>query len=161
VLSRGPAPDDGSVLVLIIGYTAIAAVLIVVGVDVSAVFLAQRTLASSADSAALSAAQGVDITAVYDGPGLRCAHDLPLDPTRAEQLAAASVAGDRADLGRSFTSLADRTEVIGGTVSVTLSGSVAVPFGKVLSWLDPADRDGTVSMTASATARSPVTGGDC
>jgi Putative Flp pilus-assembly TadE/G-like len=133
MLTRRPSADDGSIMVLIIGYTVIAAVLIVVGVDVSKVFLAQRALASAADSAALAAAQGVNTRVVYDGPGLQCGQPLPLGQGRAADLAAGSVTDARPDLDRSFASLADpQTSVDGGTVSVALSGEVAVPLTKVL-----------------------------
>jgi Putative Flp pilus-assembly TadE/G-like len=151
--------DDGSILVLIIGYTAIAAVLIVVGIDVSKVFLAQRALASTADSAALAAAQGVDTHAVYDGPGLRCGAPLPLDQQRAADLAGMAVAGQAGSLRHTFASLAPpETSVGGGTASVELSGEVAVPFGRVLAWLDPSHPGGTVRVTETSRARSPVAG---
>lgn len=159
MLTPRASVDDGSIMVLIIGYTTIAAVLIVVGVDVSKVFLAQRALASAADSAALAAAEGVDTHAVYSGPGLQCGQPLPLDQGRAAALAAGSVAADSPDLGRSFASLADpRTAVDGGTVSVALTGEVAVPFGRVLGWLDPSRSDGLVRVSETSHARSPVAG---
>jgi hypothetical protein len=151
--------DDGSITVLIIGYVAIAAVLMTVGVDVSKVFLAQRALAAAADSAALAAAQGVDTQAVYDGPGPTCGQPLPLDPARAAGLAAGSVAADRPDLDRTFVSVSGpRTTVSGGTASVGLTAAVAVPFGRVLGWLDPSHRDGEVGVSETSHARSPVGG---
>jgi type II secretory pathway component PulM len=153
------ANDDGSIMVLIIGYTAIVAVLMTVGVDVSKVFLAQRALASAADSAALAAAQGVDTQAVYDGRGPQCRQPLPLDSARSAALAAGSVAADRAGLDQTFASVSDpQTAVSGGTVSVALSGQVAVPFGRVLGWLDPSHRDGEVGVSETSHARSPVGG---
>jgi hypothetical protein len=159
---KGRGADDGSILPLIIGYTAIAAVLIVVGVDVSKVFLAQRALGSAADAAVLSAANGVDTHAIYDGAALRCGQPLPLDQDRAAALAAGSVDDERRDLGHTFASLADpQTSVDGGTVSVELSGDVAVPFGRVLSWLDPSRPDGLVHVTETSHARSPVAGDAC
>jgi uncharacterized membrane protein len=154
--------DDGSVMVLIIGYTAIAAVLIVVGIDVSKVFLAQRALASAADAAALAAAQGVDTTAIYAGSGPACGTVLPLAPPRAAELATSSLTDDRADLGRTFASLAQpTTEVADGTVEVTLTGKVAVPFGRVLAWLDPSESSGQVSVTETAHAQSAVNATAC
>lgn len=151
--------DDGSIMVLIIGYVAIAAVLMTVGIVVSKVFLAQRTLAAAADSAALAASQGVDKQAVYDGQGPQCGQPLPLDPARAAALAAASVVADRPDLDHTFASVSDPlTSVADGTVSVTLSGRVAVPFGRVLDWLDPSHRNGEVGVSETSHARSPVGG---
>jgi Putative Flp pilus-assembly TadE/G-like len=154
--------DDGSIMVLIIGYTAIAAVLITVGIDTSKVFLAQRALSAAADSAALAAAQGVDQPAIYAGTGLRCGQPLPLDLQRASDLADDSFSDDRTDLSHTFASLTPpQTSVNGGTVSVGLSGEVAVPFGRVLSWLDPSLPNGLVGVDETSHARSPVAGGTC
>jgi uncharacterized membrane protein len=151
--------DEGSITVLVIGYTAIALVLIVVGVDVSKVFLAQRALSSAADSAALAAAQGVDRAQIYNGAALQCGARLPLDPGRAGTLAAQSLDDARPTLGHSVAELAaPQTAVESGTVSVRLTGAVHVPFGKVLSWLDPSRPDGLVHISETAHARSPVGG---
>jgi uncharacterized membrane protein len=159
---RRPRNDDGSIMVLIIGYTAIAAVLIVVGIDVSKVFLAQRALAAAADSAALSAAQGVDTEAIYAGSGPACGTVLPLAQPHAATLATGSLTGDRDDLDHTFASVAQpRTRVANGTVEVTLTGEVAVPFGRVLSWLDPSDSSGEVRVTETAHAQSAVNDTAC
>jgi hypothetical protein len=154
--------DDGSILPLIIGYTAIAAVLIIVGIDVSKVFLARRALASAADAAVLAADHGVNTRAIYDGGRLRCGRALPLDRASAAELAAGSLADERRELRHTFASLADpRTSIDGGTVSVELSGEVAVPFGRVLAWLDSGRSDGKVHVSETSHARSPVAGGTC
>jgi uncharacterized membrane protein len=159
---RRATGDEGSIMVLIIGYTAIAAVLITVGIDTSKVFLAQRALASAADSAALAAAQGVDRQAIYAGAGLRCGEPLPLDQQHAADLAAGSVNDDATDLSHTFATVAaPETSLDAGTVSVALSGEVAVPFGRVLGWLDPSRPDGLVQVTETSHARSPVAGGTC
>ncbi|HWB66341.1 MAG TPA: pilus assembly protein TadG-related protein [Mycobacteriales bacterium] len=156
--NRRRVDDAGSITPLVIGYTAIAAVLIVVGIDASKVFLARRALAAAADSAALAAAQGVDRGTLYAG-GVRCGMRLPLDGQRAGQLADGSVDDDRHDLRQTFASLATpRTEVRGGTVTVRLAGSVALPFGGVLGRLGIGDRDGSVGVTETAHADSPVAG---
>src|SRR4029079_11288369 len=84
--------DDGSLTLLVIGYTLIAAVLSVVGVDVSKVFLAQRALSSAADAAALAGAQAVDRTAVYID-GADCS-GLPGDPSLRQAAVDASAAED-------------------------------------------------------------------
>lgn len=157
-----PRREEGSILVLVIGYTAIAVVLIVVAVDTSKVFLARRALAAAADAAALAAAQGVDRAAIYAGPGLRCGQPLPLAAEPAADRAERSVSDDRADLRHWFAVLADpRTSLAGATVGVELSGEVTVPFAGVLGWLDPAYRDGRVEVSETSFARSPVAGGDC
>jgi hypothetical protein len=154
--------DRGSITPLIIGYAAIAIALVMIGVDVSKVFLAERALSSAADTAALAAAQGVDVASVYDGPGVRCGRALPLDPRHAQALAADSVAAEAADLRHAVVTLTGpRTTLQGGTVGVALSAQVALPFGRVVGWLDPALPDGRIPIHESAFARSPVAGGAC
>jgi hypothetical protein len=154
--------DAGSIMVLIIGYTTLATVLIIVGVDVSKVFLARRALSAAADSAALAAAQGIDRSAVYGGNGLQCGQPIPLSRGRAADLADQSVRGDAGDLRRTFRSLDDpQIAVAGGTVTVRLSGEVAVPFGRVLTWLDPSRKDDNVHVGETSSAESPVSGGAC
>jgi hypothetical protein len=85
---------------------------------------------------------------------------LPLAPARATELATESVSVASRDLRRTFASLDDpRTSVADGTVDVELSGDVAVPFGRVLAWLDPSRSNGEVHLSEVAHARSPVAGG--
>jgi Putative Flp pilus-assembly TadE/G-like len=157
--ARDRCADDGSIMVLIIGYTAIAAVLITVGVDVSKVFLAQRALRSAVDSAALAAAGGIDTAALYRGAGPQCGRTLPLDATEAGALADDSISASDPDLRQTFASLEHpRTQFEAGGVAVTMSGEVAVPFGRVLGWLDGARSDGLVRVSETSHAQSPVTG---
>jgi hypothetical protein len=154
--------DDGQITLLVIGYVAIALLLIVAGIDASKVFLAQRALSAAADSAALAAAQGVDTHALYTGPGITCGTVLPLDPDRASQLAATALDNDQVSLRNTFVDLGEpQTTITGGDASVQLSGQVAVPFGKVLGWLVPSYPDGRVPVTETAHATSPVAGGGC
>ena len=151
--------EDGSITVLVIGYVAIAAVLIAAGIDVSKVFLAQRALSSAADAAAVAAAEGVDTARIYDGPDLRCGVPLSLDPLVADTLARAHIADSSPDLDRAFTSIDQpRTTVTGSTVTVALRGRVRVPFGHLLSWLGIRESDGSVVVTEQASATSPVAG---
>jgi uncharacterized membrane protein len=149
--------DDGSLSVLVIGYSFIAAVLVVVGVDVSKVFLARRALSSVADAAALTAAQAADRSAIYAGAA-GCGGLLPIDPAGAEQAVDASLADDLADLRQTFQSVQPADiGVANGTVTVHLSGDVKVPFGGVLGLLDPGRGDGLVHVSVSSAAQSPVT----
>lgn len=148
--------DDGSISVLTIGYCAIVVVLLIVGIDASKVFLAQRALSGAADSAALAAAQGIDRAAVYAGPGLGCGSRLPLSTTMASDLAQGSVTNDTPDLRHDFVSVDPaQVGVSDGTASVTLSGEVGIPFGRVLAWLDPSS-GGHVRVSETAHAASPV-----
>jgi hypothetical protein len=149
--------DDGQLTLLVIGYVGIALMLVVVAVDASKVFLARRALAASADAAALNAAQAVDRAAVYDGAMGGCGTLLPLDPVGAEVAVRTSLTDDEQDLRRLFAGLdAARTAVAGGTVTVRLSGDVAVPFGGVVRHLLPGHDDGRVHVTVTAAAESPV-----
>ena len=153
----GRRDDEGQLALLIIGYAVIAAVLVVIGIDVSKVFLARRALASAADAAALAAAQAVDRAAIYSGDAGACGGLLPLDVDRAGRLAEQSVDDEIDGLHQSFAALdPPATGVTGGTVTVQLSGDVAVPFGRVLAWLDPAHGDGRVHVDVNASAQSPV-----
>ena len=149
--------QDGSLTVLVIGYVFIAAVLVVIGVDVSKVFLARRSLSSVADAAALAAAQAADRSAVYAGAA-GCGGVLPIDPDGAEQEVDASVADDLPYLRHSFQAIQPaEVAVTAGTVSVHLSGDVKVPFGGVLGLLSAGRDDGLVRVSVTAAAQSPVT----
>lgn len=151
--------DDGSIVLLVVAYTAIAMLLVVAGIDVSKVFLAQRALSSAADAAAVAGAEGVDTSQIYDGAALRCGGFLPLDPADAAARAQADIADESPDLAHSFASLdVPRTSVTGATVTVTLRGQVHLPFGGLLRWLGITASGGAVPVGASASATSPVAG---
>jgi hypothetical protein len=86
---RSPRGDDGTILILTIGFVVIALLLVFAVVDASAVFLDRRDLASAADGTALAAAQQVDVGAIYaEG----ATGDLPLDPTAVQREVDAYVA---------------------------------------------------------------------
>lgn len=159
MLNSRPARDDeGQLTLLIIGFVAIAAVLVIVGIDASKVFLARRALSSAADAAAVAASQAVDRNAIYAGIGGGCGGLLPLDPDVAAQRAALAVDDQAAGLHSTFTELADpETSVTGDTVAVHLSGRVAMPFGHILAVLVPGHDDGTVQIDATSHAQAPLT----
>ena len=141
---------------LVIGYTFIAAVLVIIGVDVSKVFLAQRALSSVADAAALAAAQSADRDAIYAGVG-GCGEVLPIDASAAADQVDASIEDDLVDLQQTFADVRPPDVVVsGGRVSVHLVGAVKVPFGRVLALLDPQRSDGLVHVSVAAAAESPV-----
>lgn len=154
--------DEGQISLLIIGYAAIALVLVVVGIDASAVFLARRGLASTADAAALDAAQAVDRTAVYSGSIGGCGAPLPIDASAARERVLAVVADASDGLRHVFSALEPAEVTIdGGTVTVRLTGRAKVPFGHLLGLLLPGHADGTVEVDVTAHARSPLTAGTC
>lgn len=151
--------ERGSITLLIIGFTAIAIGLIIAGIDVSKVFLAERALSSAADAAAVDAAQGVDTGRIYDGPDLTCGESLPLDPNRAAAMARDSIAERSPDLARSFKQLDPAGITVDGrTVTVAMRGEVKVPFGRLLEWLGITSDGGAVTVREAAHATSPVTG---
>lgn len=154
---RRRSRDEGQLTLLVIGYTAIAAVLVLAGVDVSKVFLARRALASVADSAALAAAQTVDRAALYAGDAGGCGGLLPIDAAAAADAVAETLDDDADDLRRTFAVVQPpQTSVRNRTVTVHLGGDVAVPFGKVLVLLDPRRPDGRVHVDVVAHAQSPI-----
>lgn len=75
--------DEGSILVLSLGFIVICILALAVVVDASMVFLARRALQSQADGAALAGAQAIDLGTYYaegasarirlDGAGVRAA----------------------------------------------------------------------------------------
>ncbi|MFZ0325180.1 MAG: pilus assembly protein TadG-related protein [Actinomycetes bacterium] len=140
-------PDDGTVLLLVLGLVVIAALLVMVVIDVSELFLARRGLLAAADGAALAGAQAVDEEAVYrDG-----VHgSLPLDRQRVrsavdEYLASSGLTDTVGDLQVQVTSDTN-------TVHVELVGVVRLP---VVNAVTPAAVGG-VEVAASASARSAV-----
>lgn len=57
--------DGGSVMLLVIGAVAVAALMLVIGIDASAAYLQRRALTNLADATALAGAQGIDLDAYY------------------------------------------------------------------------------------------------
>lgn len=75
--------DEGSILVLSLGFIVMCILALAVVVDASTVFMARRALQSQADGAALAGAQAIDLATYYaegasarirlDGAGVRAA----------------------------------------------------------------------------------------
>ncbi len=138
--------DEGSVLVLMLGFAVLAMLLVAVVTDASALYLTRRSLAGSADGAALAAVQELDRAAFYTGePGAA----IPLDPD-----AAAGAVRDyvrRAGLADRYEAF-EVTEVDVGPEVVTVSFRCfrTLPFPGVAG-----GTTGTVLVEATATARAP------
>lgn len=64
-LRRAAADDEGSILILTLGYALLAIAVILVCVDATSLYLAQKRLDSLADAAALAGADG--FTLIVDG----------------------------------------------------------------------------------------------
>jgi hypothetical protein len=135
------AQEDGSVLLLVLGFAGILLTLVAVVADVSAVVLAKRSAASAADGAAVSAAQALDLSAVY-GDGL--GEQLPLDAAEARARVAAYEAHARGQ--QPGLRLVLRLE--GRTAVVTGSRTVRLPFRL--------PGTGPVRVSAVARSRAPV-----
>jgi hypothetical protein len=149
--------ERGQLTLLIIGFCLLAATLVVVGIDVSKVFLARRALSSVADAAALRAAQALDRDVLYAAGAGGCGSTLPLDPAAVSASAGEAVDDDLDDLRQTFVALGPpQTTLTGGTVSVRLDGDVAVPFGRLLGLLLPDHAEGRVHVSVTAAADSPV-----
>jgi hypothetical protein len=148
---RGPLRDQGErgqISVLILGFTLIALMLIIGGVDVTAVQLSRTRLLDTADSAALDAADALDNGSAYSG-GLKTA--VPITDASVAQSAAGYLAAQPRPHGISSWVLASgtgspdgQTAVIRlrGTVDIPIAGSVLAAFG------------GSVQITVESRARS-------
>lgn len=136
--SQEQDPEEGSILVLTLGYAVILLALVLVVVDASAVFLARRSLASACAGASLSAAQSVDAGRVYGG-GVR-GISLPLAGV---QSAVGRYRSQTYPQGSLSGSVRDGdTVVVTGTRRVELPGIALLGIGGV-----------TVRANAEASAR--------
>lgn len=148
VLRRRPAIkcDEGSVLLLVVGLIPVLFLLLAVGVDASTLFIHRRALSSTADAAALAAAQSADLQRFYRGEATA---DLPIDCDAARRKVEAMLTPDRLDAragGAQLESIdCDRT-----TVSVQLRSRAELPFAH-FGGIAP-----TVDVRGHATARSPL-----
>jgi uncharacterized membrane protein len=127
--------DDGTILLLTLGYVVVVLALVAVVVDVSAVFLARRALAADCDGAALAAAQSVDTDMLYRQGSPT--PELPL--ARVQDAVAGYPVGDGVQLSAGLSNGSD----------VTVSGrrTVQLPLVRFLGL-------GSVDVVASATART-------
>ncbi|MEY3734855.1 MAG: hypothetical protein RL347_2214 [Actinomycetota bacterium] len=121
-----PRPrDEGSILVLTLGFIVICILALAVVVDASTVFLARRALQSQADGAALAGAQAIDLGAYYArGASAR----IQLDASGVRAAVDRHVRRDPGE-GR-LTGVSLRDEV----VLVTMTDRVRPPFS---GWLTP------------------------
>ncbi len=143
-MKRRPQGDDGTILLLVLGFAAVLLLLVAVVVDVSAVILAKRGAASAADGAALAAAQQLDLDAVY-ARGLRDA--IPLSPDAVDQVVRTYAArAAQAQRGLQLTAGLDPAQT---TATVTATRELRLPF---TGWLGV----GTVTVTAVAHAQAPL-----
>jgi Flp pilus assembly protein TadG len=145
-VSRRASGEDGTILLLVLGFAALLLVLVAVVTDVSAVILAKRGAASAADGAAIAAAQRLDEDAVYrNGLGV----EIPLSPEEVAQTVAGYAArAAEAQKGLQLTAALDEAQT---TATVTATRELTLPF---TGWLGV----GKVTVTAVAHARAPLAG---
>ncbi|MFL6136732.1 MAG: pilus assembly protein TadG-related protein [Frankiaceae bacterium] len=135
--------DDGTILLLTIGYAIIALALVLGLTDVSVLLLDRRNLQSVADGAALSIAQDVSVDGLYgrrDGDGLGLADRSTLQADAERYVA-------RSDLPDAETVV---VPIGSDTVQVLVRRSARLPFAALL---DALGIGGTQQVEASAHAR--------
>lgn len=122
-----PGGTTGSILLLVVGFAAIALVLSVAVADASALFLAREDLATACDGAALAGAQSLDARTFYrSGAGTA----LPLAASGPHSVAATVAAYAAEDVPASWMLTATTN---GTVVVVTGVRSVELPlFGRVV-----------------------------
>ena len=136
--------DEGTVLLLTIGMSAVLLLLVAVVVDVSKVVLVKRALAS--DGAAVAAAQQPDLARLREPGALE--ERLPLDSGQVAAVVADYAADAAAE--QPGLELVGRVDDADDTVAVVeASRTVRLPFS---GWLGVAD----VQVRATGRARSPV-----
>jgi uncharacterized membrane protein len=141
---RRPRGDDGTILLLVLGFSAVLLVLVAIVADVSAVVLAKRGAASAADGAAIAAAQQLDEAAVYAN-GLDTA--IPLSPDAVQSVV--GTYGARAAESQEGLELSASLDAPQTTATVVATRKVRLPFS---GWLGV----GSVTVTAVAHARAPL-----
>ncbi|MCA1825173.1 MAG: pilus assembly protein TadG-related protein [Frankia sp.] len=134
--------DDGQLTLLVIGFVAIAGLLLAVIVDASAVFLARRNLSSALDGAALAGAQSVDLQRYYAGAAETA---LPLDETAVAEQVHSYVAAHAPDIAL------DEVRVANDGTTVVVAGHVVVRLP-----LAPVLRTRAFTVRAGAAARAPL-----
>jgi hypothetical protein len=135
--------DEGTILVLLLGFTAVLLLMVAVVVNVSSVILAKRALVSAADGAAVAAAQELDLDALYAG-GLGSGR-IPLSRAQVAQ----RVEAYERQVGQEGVDLAGDVSADGTTAIVRAARRVDLPFGRMLGFRP-------VRVEAEARARAPT-----
>ena len=148
--------ERGSVIPLIIGYLLVVSVLLLVVIDATILFLRSRALGTTADGAALAAAQSINEAELYGG-NRHIVRDLPLLEETARAAVVEYLIANDVD-GR-FHALQDPVvSVEGDVVSVGLTARAKLPFVNLF----PEHADGVeVGQTASAVLRCNTESGAC
>ncbi|MCR2809248.1 pilus assembly protein TadG-related protein [Microbacterium sp. zg-B185] len=135
---RGVAGDEGSILILTLGYALLAIMVVLVCVDATSLYLAQKRLDALADAAALAGADG--FTFVVEGEEPKA--ELTSDGVREQAEAVVGELGDDAVV-------VDAGTPDGVSARVTVAGTWRPP---VIALFVP---DG-VALEATATSRTAL-----
>jgi Flp pilus assembly protein TadG len=139
--------EEGSVLILTIGFVVVIMLFVGVVVDSSKLFLTRRALASVADGAALAAAQEVDIAEIYLSSA---GATLPLSPATARADVDSYVRRAAAETGLTDLQVI-AVDIVGQDVQVTIRGRSVLPLISLAT-----DGNAGVLITVSAHARAAV-----
>jgi uncharacterized membrane protein len=148
VLASCPDRERGQISILILGFTVVALMLVVGGVDVTAVQLARARLLDAADGAALDAADSLDEPGAY-GRGFNDA--VPLTDATVRQAAAGYLVAQPRPTGVSSWGLVTGTGAPDGqTAVVRLQGEATIPL--LASVVEAVG--GSVTITVESRARA-------
>jgi hypothetical protein len=141
--------ERGQISLLIIGFTIVALMLIIGGVDVTAVHLARARLLDAADAAALDASDALDNGSAYQGGLRQSAVSITDDSVR--RSASEYLAVEPLPHGISSWSLTDGTGSPDGQMAVILlRGTADIPIGASVV----AAFGGSVNIMVESRARS-------
>jgi len=130
--ARQPRTDDGRVMLLIAGLFGVLAMLILGGVNVTAIQLARMQVLDAADAAAADSADAVDASSLY-GAGI--GSDLELSDQSVQRTAGSSLARQRVPAHVLGWRVTDGTGAQDGRTAVVRVTAVVHPpvLGGVLS----------------------------
>lgn len=137
--------ERGSVTTLVIGMIPVLLGLVVILTDLSVLYIHKRSLAATADSAAVAGAQSVDLETFYTSSPSR----LPLDCTASRRAITRQVTASKVDKRTPRISVVSTT-CDGSTVGVQLRSQATLPFSQHFG-VRP-----QVQVAGSARARSPL-----
>ncbi len=136
--------DDGTVMVLALAGALLVLAVVLVLTDTSSLFMRRAALLTVADSAAIAAANAIDVPSLYD-TGINAS--LPLDPVQAQALAEVYVQGVE-DARLSDVRL-DSVVVSSDEVAVIVSAAVPSPLSGITGTR-------TMRIRARASASAPT-----
>lgn len=144
-MRKAARAEEGQILPLVLGLTAIVAMAVLVVVNASHAYLERRALVSWADGAASAAVQEIDVDPLYQG---EVPDTLPLSEARAREAVNGYLARNAADAAFDGFQLEQVEVADDGEVTVRLHATVPLMLD---AGLGTAFGDG-VGISASASA---------